>query len=68
MFTYTIGLDNKIQHQIFNALTKPIGYLVNQTVQLKQPTKNRAYLQMPKCTQDSLEISVINIEYLKGLN
>jgi hypothetical protein len=37
-------------------------------VRLKQPTKNRAYLQVPKCTPDSLEISVIKIESLEGLN
>jgi hypothetical protein len=37
-------------------------------VRLKRPIENRAYLQVPKCTSDSLEISVIKIESLKGLN
>jgi hypothetical protein len=68
MFTYTVGLDNKVQHQLFNALTKPIGELNKLTVRLKRPTKNGAYLQVPKCTQDSMEISVIKIESLEGLN
>jgi hypothetical protein len=57
-----------VQHQIFNALIEPIGYLIQLTLRLKQPIKNRAYLQVPKCTPDSLEISVIKIESLKGLN
>jgi hypothetical protein len=37
-------------------------------VRLKRPIENRAYLGVPKCTPDSLEISVIKIESLKGLN
>ena len=37
-------------------------------MQLKQPTENRAYLQVPKCTPDSLENSVIKIESLEGLD
>jgi hypothetical protein len=35
---------------------------------VKRPTKNRAYLQGPEFTQDSLEISVIKIESLERLN
>ena len=37
-------------------------------MRLKRPIENRAYLEVPKCTPDSLEISVIKIESLKGLN
>jgi hypothetical protein len=37
------------------------------TVQLKRPIENAAYLQVPKGTQDSLEVSVINLESLEGL-
>ncbi len=35
---------------------------------VKRPIENRAYLQVPKCTPDSLEISMIKIESLGGLN
>jgi hypothetical protein len=37
-------------------------------VRLKRPIENRANLEVSKCTPDSLEISVIKIESLKGLN
>jgi hypothetical protein len=37
-------------------------------VRLKRHIKNRAYLKVPKCTPDSLEISVIKIDSLKRLN
>jgi hypothetical protein len=68
MLTETVGLDNKVQHQIFIALIKSIGYLIKLIVRLKRPIENRAYLQVPKCTSKSLEISVIKIESLKELN
>jgi hypothetical protein len=37
-------------------------------VRLQRPIENRADLKVQKCTPDSLEISVIKIESLKGLN
>jgi hypothetical protein len=37
-------------------------------VRLQWPIKNIAYLRVPKCSQDSLELSVIKIESLEGLN
>jgi hypothetical protein len=37
-------------------------------VRLKRPIENRADLQAPECTPDSLEIPVIKIESLEGLN
>jgi hypothetical protein len=44
-------LDNKVQHQLFNTLSKPIVQLNELTMQIKQPTKNRAYFQVPKCSK-----------------
>jgi hypothetical protein len=56
MFIEIVGLDNKVQHQLFNTLTKPIGYFIKLTVHLKQSTKNTPDLQVLMSTEDSLEI------------
>jgi hypothetical protein len=49
-------------------ISKSLTLKVTILVRLKRPIKNMAYLEVPKCTPDSLEISVNKIESLKGLN